>query len=298
LVIPGIVLIAVFSLIIFFDFLPVPEPPEDSFPKGRFGAAVSAFSESGGDEIPLDLIETFSWQDYTVRQGDTVEGISRRFGLSLDAVISSNNIDNVRRLIAGEKIRIPNMDGVSYRVKNGDSYLKIANAENVPLEAILDANDIQNAAISPGTVLFLPGARMKTDDLKKALGELFIYPVQGRITSNFGWRIDPFTKTNLYHSGMDLSSRSGTPVKAASAGRVSAVGYNAVYGNFVIITHDSTYQTMYAHLSKILVSKGANVGQGGVVGQVGSTGRSTGPHLHFAVYKNNKAINPLEILNK
>ncbi|MDR2142881.1 MAG: M23 family metallopeptidase [Treponema sp.] len=285
--------------LVFFDFIPAPDPPEDTVPMGRSGIETVFSTEAPGDEFPLDLMETFSWEDYTVRQGDTVEGISRRFGLSLDAVIASNNIRNVRRgLIAGEKIRIPNMAGIPYTVKRGDSYQKIANSMNVPLEAILDANDIQSEAISSGTVLFIPGARMKTEDLKQALGELFIYPVQGRITSGFGWRIDPFTKTRLYHAGMDLSSRFGTPVKAAAAGRVSAVGYNAIYGNFVIITHNGVYQTMYGHLSKILASKGSHVGQGDVVGQVGSTGRSTGAHLHFAVYRNNRAINPLEILNK
>jgi murein DD-endopeptidase MepM/ murein hydrolase activator NlpD len=299
LVVLGLLCVLFLADLIFFDFIPDPDPPEDTVPMERTVTGTAFSAESPGDEFPLDLMETFSWEDYTVRQGDTVEGISRRFGLSLDAVIASNNIRNVRRgLIAGEKIRIPNMDGIPYTVKRGDSYLKIADSMDVPLEAILDANDIQSEAISPGAVLFIPGARMKTEDLKEALGELFIYPVQGRITSGFGWRIDPFTKTRLYHAGMDLSSRFGTPVKAAAAGRVSAVGYNAIYGNFVIVTHNGVYQTMYGHLSKILVSKGSSVGQGTVVGQVGSTGRSTGPHLHFAVYKNERAINPLEILNK
>jgi murein DD-endopeptidase MepM/ murein hydrolase activator NlpD len=295
----GLGCVLFFTGLIFFDFIPDPEPPEDTVPMGHAVTEMAFSAESPGDDFPLDLMETFSWEDYTVRQGDTVEGISRRFGLSLDAVIASNNIRNVRRgLIAGEKIRIPNMDGIPYTVKRGDSYQKIANSMDVPLEAVLDANDIQSEAISLGTVLFIPGARMKTEDLKQALGELFIYPVQGRITSGFGWRIDPFTKTRLYHAGMDLSSRFGTPVKAAAAGRVSAIGYNAIYGNFVIVTHNGVYQTMYGHLSKILVPKGTYVSQGDVVGQVGSTGRSTGPHLHFAVYKNDRAINPLEILNK
>jgi murein DD-endopeptidase MepM/ murein hydrolase activator NlpD len=295
----GLVCLAFFSVLVFIDFIPDPDPPEDTVPTGLAGIETSFSAEVPGDEFPLDLRETFSWQDYTVRQGDTVEGISKRFGLSLDAIIASNNISNVRRgLIAGEKIRIPNMDGIPYTVKSGDSYLKIADSMNVPLEAILDANDIQSGAIRPGTVLFIPGARMKSEELKKALGDQFIYPVRGRITSGFGWRIDPFTKTRLYHAGMDLSSRAGTPVKAAASGRVSAVGYNAIYGNFVIITHDAAYQTMYGHLSKILASKGSRVGQGDVVGLVGSTGRSTGPHLHFAVYRNERAINPLEILNK
>ncbi|MDR0403098.1 MAG: M23 family metallopeptidase [Treponema sp.] len=298
LLVPGLLCVLVLAGFIFLDFIPDPEPPEDTIPMGRVLVEAAFSAETPGDDFPLDLMETFSWENYTVRQGDTVEGISRRFGLSLDAIIASNNIRNVRRgLIAGEKIRIPNMDGIPYTVKAGDNFNKIAASMDVPLEAVLDANDIQSGAISPGTVLFIPGARMKSEDLRQALGELFIYPVQGRITSAFGWRIDPFTRTRLYHAGMDLSSRAGTPVKAAAAGRVSATGYNAVYGNFVIVTHNGVYQTMYGHLSKILVSRGRYVGQGDIVGQVGSTGRSTGPHLHFAVYKNERAINPLEILN-
>jgi murein DD-endopeptidase MepM/ murein hydrolase activator NlpD len=276
-------------------FIPVPDPPE-GVRLQKLSAEEEAPSES--DEIPLDLIETFSWQNYTVRSGDTVEGIAKRFGLSLDAVIASNNIGNVRRgLISGTKIRIPNMDGIPYTVKRGDSYRKIANSMDVPLEAVLDANDIQSESITPGALLFIPGAKMKKEELRLALGEAFIYPVRGRMTSAFGWRRDPFTKTRLFHAGMDFSSPHGAPVKAAAAGRVSATGYNAIYGNFVILTHN-TYQTMYGHLSAIKAKKGGYAGQGEVIGLVGNTGRSTGAHLHFAVYKNGRAVNPLEILNK
>ena len=275
-------------------FIPVPVPPEGVRPQQLSGAEEAQIES---DEIPLDLIETFSWQNYTVRSGDTVEGIAKRFGLSLDAVIASNNIGNVRReLISGTKIRVPNMDGIPYTVKKGDSYRKIANSMDVPLEAVL--NDIQTEAITPGTLLFIPGAKMKKEELRLALGEAFIYPVRGRMTSAFGWRRDPFTKTRLYHAGMDLSSPHGAPVKAAAAGRVSATGYNAIYGNFVILTHNNTYQTMYGHLSAIKVKKGGYAGQGELIGLVGNTGRSTGAHLHFAVYKNGRAVNPLEILNK
>jgi murein DD-endopeptidase MepM/ murein hydrolase activator NlpD len=278
-------------------FIPAPEPPGDNAPQGRFAASAGAAEHS--DEIPLDLTQTFAWKEYRVKSGDTVEGIARAFGLSLDAVIASNNIRNVRSgLKAGQTIRIPNMDGIPYTVRRGDSYLKIASSQDVPLEAILDANDIQDDSISPGTVLFIPGARMRSEDLKLALGEMFIYPVQGRYTSAFGWRNDPFTHTRLYHAGMDLAAPTGTSVKASAAGRVSAIGFNNIYGNFVILTHGNGYQTMYGHLSKILVSTGSYAGQGALIGRVGNTGRSTGPHLHFAVFKNGRAINPLEILNK
>jgi murein DD-endopeptidase MepM/ murein hydrolase activator NlpD len=286
------------------NYIPDPDPPEDGLLLETLAAVPLTMNQTEtplpeGDEIPLDLTETFAWQDYTVRRGDSVEAISRRFGLSLDAVIASNELRNVRReLRAGQKIRIPNMDGIPYTVKKGDSYAKIAGTFEVPLEAVLDANDIQSDAINPGTVLFIPGARMDKNALRQALGELFIYPVNGKMSSPFGWRRDPFSGTRSYHAGLDLSARMGSPVKAAADGKVSATGTNAVYGNFVILSHGGDYQTMYAHLSRILVRGGGYVNQGTVIGLVGSTGRSTGPHLHFAVYKNKRAINPLEVLNK
>jgi murein DD-endopeptidase MepM/ murein hydrolase activator NlpD len=296
----GLCTLAGLALIGRLSYIPDPEPPEDALVR----EAMAGYSGLGpaadqGDEIPLDLTETFAWQNYLVRPGDSVELIARHFGLSLDAVIASNNLRNVRReLRAGERIRIPNMDGIPYTVKSGDSYAGIARSMDVPLEAVLDANDIQSDAVSPGTVLFIPGAKMDRNELRQALGELFVYPVSGRRTSPFGWRVDPFTGVKSFHAGLDLSSPMGTSVKASADGRVSAVGTNAVYGNFIILSHADNYQTMYAHLSRILVQKGASVSQGAVIGRVGSTGRSTGPHLHFSVYKNNRAVDPLEVLNK
>jgi murein DD-endopeptidase MepM/ murein hydrolase activator NlpD len=289
------------ALIIGVNYIPAPEPPEDALVREAMlsNTVFPDIAGGEGDVIPLDLTETFAWQEYAVKSGDSVEGISRRYGLSLDAVIASNELRNVRReLKAGQKIRIPNMDGIPYTVKSGDSYSKIASSYDIPLEAILDANDIQSDAISAGTVLFIPGAKMDKSELRQALGELFIYPISGRRSSGFGWRTDPFTGVRSYHAGLDLAAPSGTSVKASSDGRVSATGTTAVYGNFIIISHSGDYQTMYAHLSRILVKNGASVNQGEVIGRVGSTGRSTGPHLHFAVYKNKRAINPLEVLDK
>jgi murein DD-endopeptidase MepM/ murein hydrolase activator NlpD len=299
-----LLLIPVLVIMLDLTFIPDPDPPEESlgFSEEQFRLASPGVFDpetgAAGQEIPLDLTETFAWQEYRVRRGDSVEGIARRFGLSLDAVIASNNLKKVRDLRAGEKIHIPNMDGIPYTVRNGDSYSRIAASMQVPLEVILDANDIQSEAISAGTVLFIPGAKMTREALREALGEMYIYPIRGRQTSPFGWRNDPFTGMRSYHAALDLAASHGTPVKASSDGRVSAAGYNAIYGNFIILTHSGGYQTMYGHLSKIMVSRGSSVAQGKVIGLVGSTGRSTGAHLHFAAYKNGRAINPLELLNK
>ncbi|MDR2185391.1 MAG: M23 family metallopeptidase [Treponema sp.] len=259
------------------------------------GLSPAAAEQEGA--IPLDLMETFAWKSYTVRRGDSVSRIAANHALSMDAIIASNGITNAKRLKEGEVIRIPNMDGIPYSVKRGDTLLKISSVQGIPLEVILDANDIQSDTINPGTVLFLPGARMRSEDLKMALGEFFIYPIRGRLTSPFGWRRDPFTGERRYHAAIDLAANTGTPIKAAMDGRVSIVGVNSVYGKYIILTHSSGYQTMYAHMNATSVRQGAYVNQGAKIGEVGSTGYSTGPHLHFAVYKNGRALNPLEFLN-
>jgi murein DD-endopeptidase MepM/ murein hydrolase activator NlpD len=248
------------------------------------------------ENIPLAMNETFSWSNYTVKKGDSVSRIAADNNLSLDAVISSNNLRNARLLREGEVLRIPNMDGIPYTVVKGDTYRKIADKMNVAVEAILDANDIQDDSIKVGDILFLPGAKMRSDDLKMALGELFIYPVRGRLSSPFGWRKDPFTGQRRYHSAVDLAANTGVPVKAAADGKVTTAAYSSMFGNYIIITHGGGFQSMYAHLNSTNVKQGARVNQGEKIGEVGSTGRSTGAHLHFAIYKNGRAVNPLEYI--
>jgi murein DD-endopeptidase MepM/ murein hydrolase activator NlpD len=191
------------------------------------------------------------------------------------------------------------MDGIPYTVKNGDSLSGISGSMGVPLEAILDANDLETDIISAGMNLFIPGARMNNEDLRLALGDLFIYPLKGaRLSSPFGWRNDPFTGVRTHHAGVDLSAPQGTAVSAAMEGKVSAVGFDRTYGNFVILTHPGGYQTLYAHLTAYSVKLNQQVAQGSQLGTVGSTGYSTGPHLHFSVYKNGRAVNPLDLLKK
>jgi murein DD-endopeptidase MepM/ murein hydrolase activator NlpD len=246
--------------------------------------------------IPLNLVETFAWESYKVKKGDSVSKIAANHALSMDAIIASNYISNAKLLREGDILRIPNMDGIPYTVKKGDALSKISNAMGVPLEVILDANDIQSETLTPGKVLFIPGAKMRSEDLKVILGDSFIYPIRGRLTSPFGWRNDPISGVRRYHAALDLAAAMGTPIKAAMDGRVSTVGVNSVYGKYIIISHANGYQTMYAHMSATSVNQGALVSQGTKIGEVGSTGYSTGPHLHFAIYKNGRAVNPLDFL--
>jgi len=263
----------------------------------RAYAGVSAEAEAANDLPALDLAETFSFKLYTVKPGDTVSSIAARHSLTVGSLIATNGIPSAKGLRAGSILKIPNMDGILYTVRKGDSLSRIASAHGIPVEAILDANDLDSPSIHPGAGLFLPGARMSAEDLRRALGDLLVYPVRGRLTSSYGWRNDPFTGVRRFHAAIDLAAPEGTPVAAAMEGRVSVVGYNTVYGKYVIMTHSGGYQTWYAHLNEFRTEKGAYLKQGQRLGDVGSTGYSTGNHLHFAVFKNGRALNPLPLLS-
>ena len=246
-----------------------------------------------------DLTITFRWQEYKVQRGDSVSVIAQKHGVSIGAIIASNEIRNARTLQEGAVIKIPNIDGIPYTIKNGDSLSRIAASFNVPLEVILDVNDIKSDRINAGETIFIPGARMNDIDLRMSLGELFMYPVQGRfITSHFGMRKDPISGALNLHTGIDIRANTGTTVMASLDGLVSVVSENWLYGKHVIISHDNGYKTLYAHLNSFSVKQGDRVARGRKIGESGNTGYSTGPHLHFGMYdRNNRLVNPLELLN-
>lgn len=243
---------------------------------------------------PLPL--TLSLRNYTIARNDTLDAIARRFNVSLDTLISINGIADVRRLQVGAALKVPNIDGVVYKVQRGDNLSSIATRNNTTILDLVDANDLASHTISPGQMLFIPGARLSSYDLKKALGTLVIWPVSGRISSNFGYRSNPFTGIRQFHNGLDIVAGVNTPVRAAMDGRVAETGYSSVFGNFVIMTHAGSYQTLYAHLNRIDVRVGQVIGQGKSVGLLGSTGYSTGPHLHFGVFKNGTPTDPMRLL--
>lgn len=124
-----------------------------------------------------------------------------------------------------------------------------------------------------------------------------IMPASGRITSKFGNRRDPFTRRIQFHQGIDIANSSGTNIKAAAKGTVIFAGRNGGYGRTIIIDHGNGYKTLYAHNRELLVKKGEKVEKGQVIAKMGSSGRSTGVHLHFEIHKNNKPIDPLSVIN-
>lgn len=123
-----------------------------------------------------------------------------------------------------------------------------------------------------------------------------VAPVRGLVNSGFGSRSDPFTGSPAFHTGLDISTRWREPVLATAAGTVVRSGWSGDYGNLVEIDHPAGYRTVYGHLDVILAREGQSVKRGDRIGLVGSTGRSTGPHLHYEIRLSDHAVNPLEYI--
>ena len=117
------------------------------------------------------------------------------------------------------------------------------------------------------------------------------------LTSDYGYRISPISGKWKFHSGIDLAAPEGTQVFACKAGEITRTGFNTTYGNFIIIRHYNGLTSVYAHLSKILITKGEKINGGTLIGLVGTTGASTGPHLHFELRKNGSTTNPGKLMN-
>jgi murein DD-endopeptidase MepM/ murein hydrolase activator NlpD len=233
---------------------------------------------------------------YRVRAGDTISDLAEYFGLNQDTLHSINEIKQARLLQIGQILKIPNQDGIIHRVKRGETLGSVAGTYKADPQGIRTVNELVSGEVSPGSVLFIPGARLDWDALQEINGDLFSWPLRGYVTSPYGYRPSPFTGVRQFHSGIDIGAAMGTPIRAAMSGRVSSVGYDDSYGNFVVISHHWGYRSFYGHLSVVRVKPGTYVATGERIGDVGTSGRSTGPHLHFTVYKNGITVNPRSLM--
>lgn len=255
-------------------------------------AAAEVLSQDARSSEGLELC----YFTYRVQKGDMIGFIADKFNVTQDTIISVNNIHQSRLIQIGQILKIPSMPGIVYTVKkNGETANSIAEKFEVSAEKLARVNHLQeNQNLVAGQTLFAPDALLDWVTRQEINGDLFHKPVRSRyyLSSYYGWRSSPFSGKRSYHSGVDMACPQGTPVYAALGGTVTSVGYNNVYGNYIIVTHHSGYKTLYGHLSKQLVTRGKWVDTNSRIGLVGSTGLSTGPHLHFTVYKFGKTVNP------
>lgn len=242
--------------------------------------------------LPLDI------KRYTVRPGDTLSGLAEDFGMDLDTIASLNREwgSGVHLITVGEELKIPNQDGIYVDVE--ESLEATCGEKGVPVEVVLRVNSLSDPESAAGRSLFFPGVQHTGIERSVATGTAFLRPCRGYVSSGFGYRRDPFTNLMKFHRGIDFAASPGTPVRAAMDGRVSVVGSNAVFGNYILISHAVGYSSLYGHLQKVLVRRGQYVYRGTRIGFIGNTGRSTGPHLHFEVRKNGVPINSVGLISR
>lgn len=253
-------------------------------------------TETKSEAKPAEL----TYFTYRVKQGDMIGKIAEKYNVTQDAIISVNNIKQSRLIQIGQYIKIPSMTGILYTVKGTEETPEtVAQKYDISAEKCALINSTKtDASFAKGATIFLPDAQLDWATRQEINGDLFRRPLRVRyyLSSPYGWRSSPITGKRTFHGGIDMACATGNAVYAVLDGTVSATGYNATYGNYVIITHHSGYKTLYGHLSAITCKKGNFVYTTTQIGRVGSTGASTGPHLHFTVYKYNKTVNPLSLI--
>ncbi|MCB0236291.1 MAG: M23 family metallopeptidase, partial [Anaerolineae bacterium] len=238
---------------------------------------------------------------YTVQLEDTVLAIAEQFHLNPNTIIWANQEDLSQPFFmeVGQSLRIPPVDGVLHTVTDKDSLDSIAKKYKVEVDKIVafPANNLASAdaSLTPGSLLIVPDGD-RTPPQAPAVARApsapwrasnFVWPAYGRITQGY----------YSYHPAIDIGAPLGTTAVAGDEGIVAVAGWSNVgYGNYVVIRHPDGYVTLYGHLSRIDVSQGDYVARGQQIGAVGSTGRSTGPHLHFEVSTGGRNYNPLQYL--
>lgn len=222
---------------------------------------------------------------HIVQRGETLTSIAARYGLRVQDLIAFNEIANPNVLSVGQSIVITPRVQRTHVVAAGDTLWQIARTYQVSVESIQSANSLADPTrLQIGQNLVIPAIGGGDDvvavpAVSRAAEQVLSLsmPVQGRVTSHFGPR------WGRMHNGMDIAAPTGTPFFAAAAGTVTYSGWAGTYGQLVIIDHGNGLETRYAHASRLYVRVGDQVQRGQRIGLVGSTGESTGPHLHFEV---------------
>lgn len=268
-------------------------------------------------------------RSHTVASGETLWKISQDAGIGIEALAAANQLTLGAILRPGQLLVVPAVDAVplktsarTHQVAPGETLWGISGAWGVHTETLAAANHMSlDAVLHPGQILVVPGSespgavapRLRAggsvpragrnqrsaeqyEPLAGGSGQ-FEQPTNGMVTSRFGWRIHPIFGTREFHTGLDIANRIGTPVRAAEEGVVRFVGWMGGYGRLIVVTHANGLETSYSHLSDMLVTLGQRVVRGQLLGRMGNTGWSTGPHLLFEVRRNGVPLDPVLFLS-
>ncbi len=247
---------------------------------------------------------------YKVRSGDTLTGIANRTGVSMMTIWWANKLKSKDDLKVGQVLVIPPVDGLVVTVQVGDTLASIATARHVEANEIMSTNGLTDSTLVIGQVLIVPGAhgaaiptpkptkrptvRVATvsrpsTSARSGGGHAAAHPPTHYSGGRFAWPVAGGYISQYfsgYHPALDIAADYGTPVKAAATGTVIYAGWKNNGGGYQVwIAHGGDLYTTYNHMSSVAVSSGQGVGRGQFIGRVGATGRATGPHLHFEVWR-------------
>lgn len=246
-----------------------------------------------------------SIEEYTVEGGDTVSTIARKFGVSTNTILWANGLDDSSLIKPGQKLVILPLSGVKHEVKSGETLENIVNkyrgqlAPTVEFNRLADASDVHvgDTIVVPGGEIPEPVAPRVQAPAGRGFEPFNVPPPSREAGGNFLW---PTTGRRIFqyfrfrHTGIDIDGDYSSPIYAARDGVVEYVSYQRYgYGYHVIVNHGGGVKTLYSHASKIFVQRGQTVKRGQTIAIVGSTGRSTGTHLHFEIIINGRKVNPL-----
>ncbi len=276
-------------------------------------ALISEEGPSGtAADVDTALPQSTAISIYTVHKGDTLQAIAKMFGVTANTIVWANNLKG-GTIHEGDQLVILPIAGVQYTTLKGDTLAGIAKKYKGDANEIAQYNGLApDAALAQGTVLIIPNGEVPPtaaqlaqtahqkaiSRIKKGGGEPYLGGSGPDLGGYFGWPVAGGVITQGLHgwNAVDIGALSGTGIYAAADGMVIVArgggGWNGGYGNYVVIAHANGTQTLYAHMSRVLVSSGESVSRGEVIGKVGSTGEATGPHLHFEV---RGAVNPFAI---
>ena len=248
------------------------------------GSSGAVFDPYASDRISL----------YTVHAGDTLPQIAEMYGVSVSTILWANDLNKGSVIKPGQVILILPISGIKYTVKKGDTLASIAKAYKADVDEITRFNDLDSGAkLAVGDALIIPNAEVSEPAAVKPKSKPFTGggSTSGHMADPSGYFTRPISggiRTQGIHgrNGVDLASSYGASIFAAADGQVilsRSGGRNGGYGNYIVLQHPNGTQTLYGHLSQNLVSQGQSISKGQVIGKMGSTGDSTGVHLHFEV---------------
>ena len=263
-------------------FRPIPPGPPVA-PDGETDPALYApagprAGASAVDDISPVLLTTLKVAAYRTQAGDSLSRIAARFKLNIDTLVSWNGIRDARSIAVGTPLTIPNADGLKYTVRRGDTLQRIALSSGIPLNNILDWNRLSSSVISVGQEIFLPGARMNTNDLNRILGSLFQYPVMRKDQLVLRGKAGPVHRGRTGRIiGIDIVNKPCTPILAAHGRYGGGRGLQQQLWQLRDPEAFGLYQTLYGHLTRYLVTRGQKIRQGQRSGSLERPGTAPGP---------------------